>query len=133
MISDLLKSLRHQIAQLEAAVATRLLMGGVSSVVAMAYRVYAVAAAEFMTAFYQRLFAGDRVADAVHTGRRALFIARQSVLAGMGLSLAAMGVAALGYLPPVAGAIAQEVIDVAAVVNALRVALPPRTLTDYES
>jgi len=34
-------------------------------------------------------------------------------------------------LPPVAGAIAQEVIDVAAVVNALRVALPPKTLTDY--
>ena len=41
----------------------------------------------------------DRVADAVHTGRRALFIARQSVLAGMGLSIAAMGVAAAGYLP----------------------------------
>ena len=41
----------------------------------------------------------DRVADAVHTGRRALHIARQSVLAGMGLSLAAMAVAAAGYLP----------------------------------
>jgi P-type E1-E2 ATPase len=40
----------------------------------------------------------DRIADAVHTGRRALFIARQSVLAGMDLSIAAMGVAA-GYLP----------------------------------
>ena len=47
----------------------------------------------------------DRVADAVHTGRRALFIARQSVLAGMGLSIAAMAVAAAGYLPPVAGAL----------------------------
>ena len=47
----------------------------------------------------------DRVADAVHTGRRALLIARQSVLAGMGLSIAAMGVAAAGYLPPVAGAL----------------------------
>jgi cation transport ATPase len=42
----------------------------------------------------------DRVADALHIGRRALFIARQSVLAGRGLSLAAMGVAAVGYLPP---------------------------------
>src|SRR6202008_1469797 len=52
----------------------------------------------------------DRVADTVHVGRRALRIARQSVLAGMGLSLAAMGVAALGYLPPVAGAALQEVI-----------------------
>ena len=62
----------------------------------------------------------DRVADAVHTGRRALFIARQSVLAGMGLSIAAMGVAAAGYLPPVAGALLQEGIDLAVILNALR-------------
>lgn len=62
--------------ELEAAVATRLLVGGASSVVAMAYRVYAVAAAEFMTAFYQRLFAGDRVADAVTAGRERLHLRR---------------------------------------------------------
>lgn len=62
----------------------------------------------------------DRVADAVHTGRRALFIARQSVLAGMGLSLAAMAVAAFGYLPPVGGALLQEGIDLAVILNALR-------------
>jgi len=62
----------------------------------------------------------DRVADALHAGRRALKIARQSVLAGMGLSLAAMLVAALGYLPPVAGALLQEVIDLAVILNALR-------------
>jgi P-type E1-E2 ATPase len=62
----------------------------------------------------------DRVADAVHTGRRALHIARQSVLAGMGLSLAAMVVAAAGYLPPVGGALFQEVIDLAVILNALR-------------
>jgi heavy metal translocating P-type ATPase len=62
----------------------------------------------------------DRVADAVHVGRRAVHIARQSVIAGMGLSLAAMCVAALGYLPPVAGAILQEVIDLAVILNALR-------------
>ena len=62
----------------------------------------------------------DRVADAIHTGRRSLHIARQSVLAGMGLSLAAMGVAAAGYLPPVAGALFQEVIDLAVILNALR-------------
>ncbi len=62
----------------------------------------------------------DRVADALHAGRRALYIARQSVLAGMGLSLAAMGVAAAGYLPPVAGALLQEAIDLAVIVNALR-------------
>jgi heavy metal translocating P-type ATPase len=62
----------------------------------------------------------DRVADAVHTGRRSLHIARQSVLAGMGLSLAAMTVAAFGYLPPIAGALFQEAIDLAVIVNALR-------------
>ena len=62
----------------------------------------------------------DRVADAVHAGRRALHIARQSVLAGMGLSLAAMAVAAAGYLPPLAGALLQEGIDLAVIVNALR-------------
>jgi heavy metal translocating P-type ATPase len=62
----------------------------------------------------------DRIADALHTGRRALHIARQSVLAGMGLSLAAMAVAAFGYLPPVGGALFQEVIDLAVIINALR-------------
>jgi CHAT domain len=58
--------------ELEAAVATRLLQQGAASVVAMAYSVYAVAAAEFMAAFYERLFAGDRVADAVSAGRARL-------------------------------------------------------------
>ena len=62
----------------------------------------------------------DRVLDALHAGRRALFIARQSVLAGMGLSFIAMGVAAAGYLPPVAGALLQEVIDLGVILNALR-------------
>ncbi len=62
----------------------------------------------------------DRVADAVHAGRRSLHIARQSILAGMGLSIAAMVVAAAGYLPPVAGALFQEVIDLAVILNALR-------------
>jgi len=62
----------------------------------------------------------DRVADAIHTGRRALRIARQSVLVGMGLSIAAMGVAALGYLPPLAGALFQEAVDLAVILNALR-------------
>lgn len=54
--------------QVEAAVATRLMQEGVASVVAMAYSVYAVAAAEFMAAFYERLFAGDRMAEAVAAG-----------------------------------------------------------------
>jgi heavy metal translocating P-type ATPase len=62
----------------------------------------------------------DRVADAIRIGRRALFIARQSVLVGIGLSLGAMLVAAAGYLPPVEGALLQEVIDVGVILNALR-------------
>jgi P-type E1-E2 ATPase len=62
----------------------------------------------------------DRVADAVHVGRRSLHIARQSVLVGMGMSLAAMVVAAFGYLPPLAGALLQEGIDLAVILNALR-------------
>ena len=62
----------------------------------------------------------DRVADAIRIGRRALFIARQSVLAGIALSLLAMGVAAAGYLPPVEGALLQEAIDVGVILNALR-------------
>ncbi len=62
----------------------------------------------------------DRVADAVHAGRGALRIARESVVAGMGLSLAAMGVAAFGYLPPLSGALLQEAIDLAVILNALR-------------
>ena len=62
----------------------------------------------------------DRVADAVRIGRRSLGIARQSVLAGMALSLAAMGFAAAGLIAPVGGALLQEGIDVAVILNALR-------------
>ena len=56
-----------------AAVATRLVREGCAAVVAMAYSVYAVAAAEFMAIFYERLFAGDTVTAAVTAGRRRLF------------------------------------------------------------
>ena len=62
----------------------------------------------------------ERVADAIAIGRRSLAIARQSVIVGMSLSVVAMIVAALGYLPPVAGALLQEAIDVAVILNALR-------------
>ena len=62
----------------------------------------------------------ERVADAVRIGRRSLAIARQSVLAGIGMSLVAMVFAALGHIPPVFGALLQEVIDVAVILNALR-------------
>jgi heavy metal translocating P-type ATPase len=63
----------------------------------------------------------DRLADALLIARRARSIALQSVLVGMGLSLAAMVAAALGALPVTAGALLQEAIDVAAIGNALRV------------
>jgi len=62
----------------------------------------------------------DRVADAVRIGRRSLGIAKQSVVTGLVLSIGAMAVAALGYLPPVAGALFHEVIDVVVILNALR-------------
>jgi heavy metal translocating P-type ATPase len=62
----------------------------------------------------------DRLAEALAIARRARRIALESVLAGMGLSLVAMLVAAAGYLPPVAGALLQEAIDVAVIANALR-------------
>ena len=62
----------------------------------------------------------DRVPQAVRIGRRSLGIARQSVIAGMGMSIAAMGFAAAGHLAPVAGALLQEGIDVAVILNALR-------------
>ena len=52
--------------------------------------------------------------------RRSRAIALQSVFAGIGLSVAAMIAAALGFLPPVEGALFQEVIDVAVIFNALR-------------
>ena len=73
----------------------------------------------------------QKVDEFLHINRRLRSIALQSAVGGMVLSLIGMSVAALGYLPPVAGAIFQEVIDVVAVVNTLRVALPPKTLTDY--
>ncbi|MBV9880681.1 MAG: heavy metal translocating P-type ATPase [Gemmatirosa sp.] len=60
------------------------------------------------------------VADALGIGRRTLAIARQSIWAGLGLSAIAMGFAAAGMIPPTTGALLQEAIDVAVIVNALR-------------
>ncbi|ENH6336924.1 heavy metal translocating P-type ATPase [Burkholderia vietnamiensis] len=65
----------------------------------------------------------DRLVDAIRIARRARRIALESVVAGMSLSALAMAVAAAGLLPPIAGAVIQEVIDVVVIVNALRVLL----------
>ncbi len=62
----------------------------------------------------------DRLAEALHTARATRSIALQSVFAGMGLSALAMLIAAFGYLPPLYGAVLQEAIDVAVILNALR-------------
>jgi heavy metal translocating P-type ATPase len=67
----------------------------------------------------------DRLGDALEGARRAFGIARQSVVVGMSLSLGAMLAAAAGLLPPAYGAVLQEFIDVAVILNALRVVATP--------
>lgn len=69
------------------------------------------------------------VAEAVILSRRTIRVARQSVWAGLGLSGLAMVIAALGYIPPTPGAILQELIDVAVILNALRASREPPTAT----
>ena len=73
-----------------------------------------------------------KVDELLHIGRRMRAIALQSAAGGIALSTIGMGFAAAGFLPPVAGAIAQEVIDAAAILNALRVALPAAN-RDFDS
>ena len=68
----------------------------------------------------------DRVGEAMRIAKRSRGIALQSVLAGMGLSFVAMGFGAFGLLVPVAGALVQEAIDVAVILNALRALRPGR-------
>jgi P-type E1-E2 ATPase len=72
-----------------------------------------------------------RVDELFHLARRMRRIALQSAVGGMALSVVGMLVAFGGWLPPVGGAIAQEAIDLAAVLNALRAAVPGGKLSDY--
>lgn len=72
-----------------------------------------------------------KVDELMHIGRRMRSIALVSALGGMALSMIGMIVAAFGLLSPIEGAIAQEVIDLAAVLNAVRVAFPFERLTDF--
>lgn len=62
----------------------------------------------------------DRLGEAIEIARRARLIAVQSAVVGMSMSLAAMVIAAFGWLPPAWGALLQEGIDIAVIVNALR-------------
>ena len=72
-----------------------------------------------------------RVDELIHIAKRMRRIALQSALGGMALSVLGMVAAALGFLPPIGGAIAQEIIDLVAVLNAVRVTLPFGTLRDF--
>ena len=72
-----------------------------------------------------------KIDELIHIGRRMRRIAMQSALGGMAASIIGMTAAAFGYLPPIWGAIGQEVIDLLAVLNAVRVALPTEELQDY--
>jgi cation transport ATPase len=62
----------------------------------------------------------DRILPALNIARRSRFIALESVVAGIGLSVAGMIAAAFGLISPVQGAVLQELIDVAVILNSLR-------------
>lgn len=72
-----------------------------------------------------------RVDELLHIGKRMRRIALESAVGGMVLSGAGMIFAALGFLPPIAGAISQEAIDLLAVLNALRASIPGKELQDF--
>jgi len=72
----------------------------------------------------------EKVDEFIHISDRMRRIALQSAVGGMALSVIGMGFAATGHLSPVSGALAQEVIDVLAILNALRAAWPPRVAHD---
>jgi P-type E1-E2 ATPase len=72
-----------------------------------------------------------KVDELMHIAQRTRSIALQTAVGGMVLSAIGMGFAAVGYLPPLVGAITQEVIDLAAVLNALRTTVPRAHLSDF--
>ena len=72
-----------------------------------------------------------KVDELIHISHRMRRIALQSAVGGMIASLAGMIAAAAGYLVPVEGAVLQEIIDLVAIVNAARVAMPARELADF--
>jgi heavy metal translocating P-type ATPase len=72
-----------------------------------------------------------KIDELIHIGRHMRVIALQSAVGGLGLSVIGMLAAATGHLSPITGAVAQEFIDLAAVLNALRVAIPQAKPTDF--
>ncbi len=71
------------------------------------------------------------VDELMHIGRRMRGIALISAVGGMGLSLIGMAAAAFGFINPIQGAIAQEVIDLLSILNSLRMILPTGSLSDF--
>ncbi len=74
----------------------------------------------------------ERLDELMHIGRRLRRIALQTAIGGIALSAVGMLLAVAGLLPPIAGAIAQEVIDLLAIANATRVAMARRPMTDFD-
>ena len=74
----------------------------------------------------------ERLDELMHIGRRLRRIALQTAIGGIALSAVGMLLAVVGLLPPIAGAIAQEVIDLLAIANATRVAMARRPMTDFD-
>jgi heavy metal translocating P-type ATPase len=72
-----------------------------------------------------------KIDELIHIGDRMRSIALQSAAGGIAASLIGMAAAAAGHVTPVQGAVLQEIIDLAAVLNAVRAAWPPGRLTDY--
>lgn len=72
-----------------------------------------------------------KVDELMHIARRTRSIALQTAIGGMALSGIGMLFAALGYLPPLSGAVAQEILDLLAILNSLRAAVNRQTLSDF--
>jgi P-type E1-E2 ATPase len=73
----------------------------------------------------------EKTDELIHISRRMRRIALESAVGGMALSIVGMVLAAAGWLSPITGAMAQEVIDLVAVLNALRVSVYYRRLADF--
>lgn len=72
------------------------------------------------------------VDELMHIGRRMRGIALTSAVGGMGLSVLGMAAASVGWLSPIQGALAQEIIDLLSILNSLRMILPAGSLTDFQ-
>ena len=73
----------------------------------------------------------ERLDELLHIGRRMKRIALQTAVGGIALSAVGMVLAVLGLLPPVVGAIAQEALDLLAILNAARVPLTRASMVDF--